>query len=96
MTVKRFTIDVEENTQENAVFLDDKFICFEDDYDKLLDCLNCLYEEIVKFKKENNNLKQALWDSEINYYGERCDNVLDYESWIEDLKKEWDNEYWND
>lgn len=243
--MKRFTIDVEENTQENAVFLDDKFICFEDDYDKLLEYLNCLYEEkekmqkdsystlnimdyritqlqvkmdkirkdniklteevmilrrkemsldeilqyndeyfldgewgnfalhhirlgsdnhiitptmvvdrlnklsklnkkviedniglqkenhelekqlhelidyvnelieenqalkqsdnitdletqIMKLKEENENLKQALWEAEVNYYGERCDNVLDYESWIEDLKEEWDKEYWND
>lgn len=53
-------------------------------------------EKLNNIHKENENLKQALWEAEVNYYGERCDNPLDYESWIEDLKEEWDKEYWND
>ena len=62
-----------------------------DEYDlkKICGLLNALHEE-------NINLKQALWEAEVNYYGERCDNILDYEGWIEDLKEDWDREYWNE
>lgn len=45
--------------------------------------------------EENINLKQALWEAEVNYYEERCDNIIDYEAWIEDLKEEWSKKYWN-
>ena len=45
--------------------------------------------------EENINLKQALWEAKVNYYEERCDNIIDYEAWIEDLKEEWSKKYWN-
>lgn len=45
--------------------------------------------------EENINLKQALWEAEVNYYEERCDNIIDYEAWIEYLKEEWSKKYWN-
>ena len=57
-------------------------------YGKLIDSMSKLY-------KENLNLKQALWEAEVDYYGERCDNIIDYEMWIETLKEDWDKEYWN-
>ena len=56
--------------------------------EELIDCMNNLNEE-------NLNLKQALWEAEVDYYGERCDNIIDYEMWIETLKEDWDKEYWN-
>ena len=45
MAEKRFTIDVETENYENAYFEDDKFLCYEDDYDAILKRLNELYEE---------------------------------------------------
>lgn len=73
MSEKHFTIDVEENTQENAVFLDGKFICFEDDTDALLNIMNVLYDEKESLKvlydshrnaceAFHNNVKETLLD----------------------------------
>ena len=45
MTAKRFTIDVETENYENAYFENDKFLCYEDDYDAILKRLNELAEE---------------------------------------------------
>lgn len=49
-----FKIDVDEETQENAIFKDDNFICFEDDSEKLVEQLNALYKE----KESMKNLLQ--------------------------------------
>ena len=68
MTEKHFTIDVEENTQENALFEDDKFVCFEDDTDEYL-------KKINEMSDENEQLKQQL--SDINgqlVMLDNCDN----------------------
>jgi len=52
MTGKRFTIDVEENTQENALFEEDKFVCFEDDTDEYLKKINEMSDENEQLAKE--------------------------------------------
>lgn len=52
MTGKRFTIDVETENYENAFFYGDKFICFEDDFDRILETLNVLVEENEQLKKQ--------------------------------------------
>ena len=66
----------------------------EDNYEEftsseLLMCLNDLCEE-------NRNLKETLWEAEVNYIEERNEYSIDIEKDIEYLKKEWDREYWND
>ena len=58
MTGKRFTIDVEENTQENALFEDDKFVCFEDDTDEYLKKINEMSDENEQLAKEKERYKR--------------------------------------
>ena len=58
MTRKRFTIDVEENTQENALFEDDKFVCFEDDTDEYLKKINEMLDENEQLAKEKERYKR--------------------------------------
>ena len=77
MTEKRFTIDVENNNYENAFFLGDKFICYEDDYDSILKLLNVLHEENQRLKYQNEMLSDEL---------EQCKAVID-KKWSEYLKK---------
>lgn len=67
----RYIIDVEESTQENAVFLDDEFICFEDDSEKLVEMLNdysikdnILVKDINKKDETIKELNQLLQDNE--------------------------------
>ena len=60
MTGKRFTIDVEENTQENALFEDDKFVCFEDDTDEYLKKINEMSDENEELKSKNRGLQSEL------------------------------------
>ena len=48
---KRFIIDVEETTQENALFENGKFVCFEDDTDEYLKKINELADENEQLKK---------------------------------------------
>lgn len=50
MTEKTYTIDVEEHTQENAIFCEDKYVCLEDDYDGVLAELNDLANEKSNLK----------------------------------------------
>lgn len=50
MTEKLYTIDVEEHTQENAIFCEDKYVCLEDDYDGVLAELNNLANEKSNLK----------------------------------------------
>ena len=49
---QRFTIDVETENYENAFFYGDKFICFEDDFDRILETLNVLVEENEQLKAQ--------------------------------------------
>lgn len=81
--------DIVDHNQETLTIYNDLGDTYSSSAPQLCDLLNKLYDE-------NINLKNALWEAEVNYYGERCDNVLDYEGWIEDLKTDWDKEYWND
>ena len=83
MTEKRFMVD------DCGTLIDMTNRNTYDYVSDVVELLNALHEE-------NINLKQALWEAEVNYYGERCDNILDYEGWIEDLKEDWDREYWNE
>ena len=53
MTEKRFIIDVEEITQENAVFEDGNCYCFEDDSEALVERLN-------QYADENEQLKNSV------------------------------------
>ena len=64
MTEKQFTIDVETENYENAYFENDKFLCYEDDYDAILNRLNELAEENEQLKKENYELHKRLGDFE--------------------------------
>lgn len=91
MNEKRFENRLnEENIKFNAQNLicdnnpENNIIVFE-----MMELLNNLHEE-------NQCLKKTLWEAEVNYYGERCDNILDYEGWIEDLKQEFERRYWFD
>lgn len=58
MTEKKFTIDVEETTQENALFEDDKFVCFEGDTDEYLKKINEMSNEIEQLKEQNQRLSE--------------------------------------
>ena len=58
MTEKKFTIDVEETTQENALFEDDKFVCFEGDTDEYLKKINEMSDEIEQLKEQNQRLSE--------------------------------------
>ena len=66
-TEKRFTIDVETENYENAYFEDDKFLCYEDDYDAILNRLNEISSENKKLEKENLDLSE-----ELDYYKTKC------------------------
>lgn len=63
MTEKRFTIDVEETTQENALFENGKFVCFEDDTDEYLKKINEMSDENEQLKIRNKG-KQAFMDKQ--------------------------------
>lgn len=72
MTAKRFTIDVETENYENAYFENDKFLCYEDDYDAILNRLNELAEEneqLKTFREQNiqeyNKLKKVCNDCKL-------------------------------
>ena len=61
MTVnKRFIIDVEETTQENALFENGKFVCFEDDTDEYLEKINELADENEQLKHRIKKLQNDL------------------------------------
>ena len=75
---KRFTIDVETENYENAYFEDDKFLCYEDDYDAILNRLNELAEENKQLQNEiarlqliNNKLK----DKDYTNYKEKIQEL---------------------
>lgn len=64
---KRFIIDVEETTQENALFENGKFVCFEDDTDEYLKKINeladgneRLKEQLQEFRVEKSNRINAF------------------------------------
>ena len=61
MTEKRFTIDVETENYENAYFENDKFLCYEDDYDTILKRLNELAEENKGLKQEVQEQERRKW-----------------------------------
>ena len=60
MEFKKFIIDVDENTRENAVFYGDDFVCFEDDIDSLLEKLNELNSEVVTLRVKNVGLETDI------------------------------------
>lgn len=57
---KRFTIDVETENYENAYFENDKFLCYEDDYDAILNRLNELNEENEWLKSKLESAEKVL------------------------------------
>ena len=65
MTGKRFTIDVETENVVYAYFENDNFLCYEDDYDSILQKMNDLADELDYWKKRALLLE--------NKYGERND-----------------------
>ena len=83
MAEKHFTIDVEENTQENALFEDDKFVCFEGDTDEYLKKINEMSDEIEQLKQDlteycNFSLHDVL--DKKNKEIERLQSTLAYRS----------------
>ena len=67
MTEKTYTIDVEEHTQENAIFCEDKYVCLEDDYDGVLAELNDLANEKSNLKcRLNRRTRQRNQLAEFN------------------------------
>ena len=60
MTEKRFIIDVEEITQENAVFEEGNCYCFEDDSEALVERLNQYADENEQLKQTNQRLNDEL------------------------------------
>ena len=91
---KRFTIDVETENFENAYFEDDKFLCYEDDYDAILNRLNELAEENIKIKKNCNrthkeNAELIDCASDLGVFKEIIDEeILKLEKENEQLKEE--------
>lgn len=77
---KRFIIDVEETTQENALFENGKFVCFEDDTDEYL-------KKINEMSDENEQLKQTIETQNFNYDNAKS-IIHDSENQIRKLKKE--------
>ena len=68
MEFKKFIIDVDENTQEKAVYYGDDFVCFEDDIDSLLTKLNELNGEVATLRVKNIGLEtdiRRLHDKEL-------------------------------
>ena len=53
---KQFEIDIEETTQENAVFQGDDFLCYTNDIETLVDKLNELNNENEYLIKKRGNL----------------------------------------
>lgn len=78
MTNRKFTIDVEPETQENAVFLGDKFICFEDDLDKQVEVLNTLLCEYDNTKRVLNDFMNIL--NQMQYYFREGTTIRDLDS----------------
>lgn len=58
---KRFEIDVEGITQENALFKGDEFICYVDDIETIIKKLNELNEENEQLISMNNDLAKAVF-----------------------------------
>lgn len=56
--------------------------------ERILDLLNEQEETI-------NNLKKALWESQMSYIEEKNEYSIDVERDIDWLKKEFEREYWN-
>lgn len=54
---KRFEIDVEGTTQENALFKGDEFICYADDVETIIEKLNELNDENETLKLQDNDRK---------------------------------------
>lgn len=51
---------------------------------------------LSKCRKENKNLKKALWESETAYIEETNEFSIDVEKGMGWLKKEFERRYWND
>ena len=83
MNEKRFTIDVEETTQENALFENGKFVCFEDDTDEYLKKINEMSDKIVQLKQFQEQVASVI-ESKMG------DNVCN------DYKMEVLKEIWNE
>ena len=83
---KRFTSDIHRICDNN-----EEIACADTmgDAEILVDLLNEQEETI-------NNLKKALWESEISYIEEKNEYSIDVERDIDWLKKEFEREYWND
>ena len=71
MAGKRFTIDVETENVVYAYFENDNFLCYEDDYDSILQKMNDLADEYNHLKEENEQLKNICRNliSEVNKRG---------------------------
>lgn len=63
---------------------------------KCLHFMSQATEELNALHEENQNLKETLWEAEVNYIEERNEYSIDIEKDLEYLKKDWDREYWND
>ena len=103
MTKKRFTIDVENYNYENAIFFDEKFICYEDDYDAILQLLNKQQQKIEELEEKlKQNKKKLKPDKKSQYILEStksvvmmtenkrliCSNYLKWlYNWQQDMKK---------
>jgi hypothetical protein len=93
MNGKRFTIrdgflnglytidDAEQEYVFSTINDKDKLICF-------TKALNHLYEE-------NINLRKALWEAESDYIYERYEYSFEIEQELNELKKEFERQYWN-
>ena len=55
-----FYIDVDEATQENAVFINEEFVCFEDDSEKLVEMLNAYLIKDNHIIQENRRLEEEI------------------------------------
>ena len=77
MTKKQFTIDVETENYENAYFEEDKFLCYEDDYDAILKRLNELAEEKLLLKEKEKDMLNYLKKEYDYVYNQRMKHLDD-------------------
>lgn len=80
---KRFEIDVEKTTQENALFKGDEFICYADDVETIIEKLNELNDENEQLISMNNDLAKAVF-KDIEFTEEDFQQV--WEEYKEELK----------
>ena len=94
---KRFKIDYDLTTGNYCLHDEckakgvDGYVAYLSDEERANNLCNMLNEQ----EETINNLKKALWESEMSYIEEKNEYSIDVERDIDWLKKEFEREYWN-